>query len=68
MHSVCRCDEEEIKKVQINSSLNVKRAVIYPTNDLMNEGSQNPYRIMDLQEIKTTWHPIENIGGGGGGY
>lgn len=51
-------DEDEIKKVQVNSSLNVKRAVVYSTDDWMMEGAQNPYRIMDLQEIKTTWHPI----------
>ncbi len=54
----CGNDEEEIKKVQINSSLNVKRAVIYSKDNWMVEDSQNPYRIMDLQEIKTTWHPI----------
>jgi acyl-CoA reductase-like NAD-dependent aldehyde dehydrogenase len=54
----CGSDEEEIKKVQINSSLNVKRAVIYSEDTWMREESQNPYRIMDLQEIKTTWHPI----------
>jgi hypothetical protein len=24
--------------------------------------------IMDTQEIKTTWHPIENIGGAKAGY
>jgi acyl-CoA reductase-like NAD-dependent aldehyde dehydrogenase len=54
----CGSDSEEIKKVQINSSLNVKRAVIYSKDNWMNEDSQNPYRIMDFQEIKTTWHPI----------
>ncbi len=54
----CGSDVEEIKKVQINSSLNVKRSVIYSKNDWMEEGAQNPYRIMDFQEIKTTWHPI----------
>ena len=54
----CGDDIEEIKKVQVNSSLNVKRAVISSKNDWMKENSQNPYRIMELQEIKTTWHPI----------
>ena len=24
---------------------------------------QSPYLIMDTQEIKTTWHPVENIAG-----
>jgi acyl-CoA reductase-like NAD-dependent aldehyde dehydrogenase len=54
----CGSDEEEIKKVQINSSLNVKRAVIYPDDNWFSEEAQSPYRIMDLQEIKTTWHPV----------
>jgi hypothetical protein len=34
----------------------------------MLENSQGAHFIMDLQEIKTTWHPIENIGGGGAKY
>jgi acyl-CoA reductase-like NAD-dependent aldehyde dehydrogenase len=51
-------DSTEIKTVQVNSSLNVKRAVVYSPDNWMGEESQNPYRIMDLQEIKTTWHPI----------
>lgn len=54
----CGDEMEDIKKVQVNSSLNVKRAVIYSKNNWMDEDTQNPYRIMDLQEIKTTWHPI----------
>jgi len=54
----CGSDSGEIKKVKENSSLNVKRAIVYPKDDWMDELTQNPYRIMDLQEIKTTWHPI----------
>ena len=27
----------------------------------------NPYFILDTQEVKTTWHPIEKGQGGGGG-
>ena len=54
----CGSDEEEIKKVQMNSSLNVKRAVTYSEDNWFSDEAQNPYRIMDLQEIKTTWHPI----------
>lgn len=43
------------------SSLNVKRSYHWkgPWNK---ETAQNPYLILDLQEIKTTWHPIEQIG------
>ncbi len=54
----CGNEEEEIKKVQINSSLNVKRAVINSKHDWLKENAQDPYRILDMQEIKTTWHPI----------
>jgi hypothetical protein len=51
-------DIEEIKKIKESASLNVKRVSVYNEVDLTNEKSQNPYRVMDLQEIKTTWHPI----------
>jgi hypothetical protein len=30
--------------------------------------AQSPYHILDTQEIKTTWHPIENIGASGAKY
>ena len=29
---------------------------------------ENPYLIGDFQEVKTTWHPIENIGGSTSSY
>ncbi len=48
----------DIKKIQENASLNVKRPLIYTKDNWMDESSQSPHRIMDLQEIKTTWHPI----------
>jgi acyl-CoA reductase-like NAD-dependent aldehyde dehydrogenase len=63
----CRENKEEIKKIQQNASLNVKRAYIYNKKWNSNEG-ENPYMILDLQEIKTTWHPIENIGGAKSSY
>jgi len=62
-----RQDEKEIKAIQELSSLNVKRSFIKSEN-WFNESTQNPYAIMDLQEIKTTWHPIEQIGGTKSGY
>ncbi|MBI3500923.1 MAG: aldehyde dehydrogenase family protein [Bacteroidetes bacterium] len=63
----CRKNSDEIKKVQENSSLNVKRCFIRKENWL-NESSQNPYFILDTTEIKTTWHPVENIGSSKTGY
>ncbi|MBK7762661.1 MAG: aldehyde dehydrogenase family protein [Bacteroidetes bacterium] len=63
----CRDKESEIKAIAENASLNVKRSFVWQY-DWTNEDSQNPYLILDLQEIKTTWHPIENIGIGGAKY
>ena len=64
------CDDDaEIKKMmQEKASLNVKRIFVYNGIDWTTDKGQSPYFIQDLQEIKTTWHPVENIGGAGGGY
>lgn len=63
----CRKDAAEQKTIAENASLNVKRVFTW-NKDWTKAESQNPYLIMDLQEIKTTWHPIEKIGVGGAKY
>lgn len=63
----CRNNKEEVKLIGENASLNVKR-VFYWDKDWNKDDSQNPYMILDLQEIKTTWHPVENIGVSGSKY
>lgn len=63
----CRSNKEEAKIISENSSVNVKRSFNW-NKDWTKEENQNPYLILDLQEIKTTWHPIENIGIGGAKY
>jgi acyl-CoA reductase-like NAD-dependent aldehyde dehydrogenase len=63
----CRDNKTEIKTIGENSALNVKRPFFWQHNWSKAEG-QNPYLILDVQEIKTTWHPIENIGIGGAKY
>jgi len=45
----------------------VKRAFNWSQHDWAKEG-EDPYLILDTQELKTTWHPIENISGGKAGY
>ncbi len=47
---------------------NVKRVFIHNKANSLDEKAQGPYHIFDLQEIKTTWHPIENIGAAKAGY
>jgi acyl-CoA reductase-like NAD-dependent aldehyde dehydrogenase len=64
----CEKDAAAQQLIKEKSSLNVKRVVIYDKADWMSEKAQSPYFIMDFQEIKTTWHPIENIGGAKAGY
>lgn len=51
-------EKEEIKKIEELSSLNVKRALCWNNFNWTDDQAQNPYLIMDLQEIKTTWHPV----------
>ncbi|PBQ32230.1 aldehyde dehydrogenase [Sphingobacteriaceae bacterium] len=63
----CGSKKEAIKSIQQNCSLNVKR-FFHWNKDWLKEENQNPYLILDLQEVKTTWHPIENIGIGGAKY
>ena len=46
---------------------NVKRVHRFEA-DPLEASAQDPYLIMDFQEIKTTWHPIENIGGSSSSY
>jgi acyl-CoA reductase-like NAD-dependent aldehyde dehydrogenase len=59
VNSIVYCGDErdEIKKVKESASLNVKRVSVY-NDDQYSDKCQSGYRIMDLQEIKTTWHPI----------
>jgi acyl-CoA reductase-like NAD-dependent aldehyde dehydrogenase len=64
----CEKDAATKKMLQEKSALNVKRVIIYDNINWYAEEGQSPYFIHDTQEIKTTWHPIENIGGGGAKY
>jgi acyl-CoA reductase-like NAD-dependent aldehyde dehydrogenase len=56
--------EKELKE---SAALNLKRISTY-NKDWMKSDSQDLYMIADCQEVKTTWHPIENIGGASSSY
>jgi len=64
----CEKDTDIQKMIREKSAANLKRVHFYDTIDWYSEKGQSPYFIMDNQEIKTTWHPVENIAGAGGGY
>ncbi len=60
-------DEEQWKTLGILAADNVKR-VSRLSKDWTNPENQDLYQIAETLEIKTTWHPIENIGGASSGY
>lgn len=70
VNAILSCEKNGgIKKIiQEKASLNMKRVVLYDELNWLDSSSESPYLIMDTQEIKTTWHPIENIGGAKAGY
>ena len=58
---------EHVSDVQLASVDNLKRVRIYSNNfSLIKE--QGIQFITDFQELKTTWHPIEKIGGASSSY
>lgn len=64
----CESDKATQQLIREKSAVNVKRSFFYDKTHWMDAHAQSPYFITDLQEIKTTWHPIENIGGAKAGY
>jgi acyl-CoA reductase-like NAD-dependent aldehyde dehydrogenase len=64
----CENDATHHKLIQEKAALNVKRVYFYDKVNWQSADAENPYFILDTQEIKTTWHPIENIGGAKAGY
>jgi len=54
----CGNESEEIKLVQENAALNVKRPVVYSDENWFDKNTQDPYRILNTLETKTTWHPV----------
>ena len=64
----CENNSDMHKMMREKSASNLKRIHFYDGINWEKPEGQSPYRILDCQEIKTTWHPIENIAGSGGGY
>ncbi len=64
------CENDSTVKAMMRekSALNLKRIFFYDQIKWETESGQSPYFIIDTQEIKTTWHPVENIAGAGSGY
>ena len=54
---------EDNPEAQKAAAENVKRFIVWDRKE-----ERSPYLISQLQEVKTTWHPIEQISGSGSGY
>jgi acyl-CoA reductase-like NAD-dependent aldehyde dehydrogenase len=54
----CDAEADDAADIQVRAAGNLKRVVDRAGTDWSKENAQNPYRIKDTQEIKTTWHPI----------
>ena len=64
----CVGDKETDKMIREKASMNLKRVVDRSSVNWSSADAQSPYLIMDTNEIKTTWHPIENVGASKAGY
>ncbi len=58
-------NEKIWKEIELSAHHNVKRVHRLDANS---DEMLSPYPIMNFQEVKTTWHPIEKISGAGSGY
>lgn len=61
------CRDKHLVRIKENASLNVKRVSDWSDKDWYKDG-EDPYLLLETQEVKTTWHPIENIAGAKSGY
>lgn len=61
------CRDKHLVLIKENASLNVKRVSDWSDKDWYEDG-EDPYLLLETQEVKTTWHPIENIAGAKSGY
>ena len=51
---LCSSDSDEKRALELEAAENLKRVSVHPNKSL----KEDPYRITDFQEVKTTWHPI----------
>ncbi|MBM3413020.1 MAG: aldehyde dehydrogenase [Bacteroidetes bacterium] len=70
VNAVVCFDQEKAdwQKIQENGAGHIKRTFQWNAKQMDTADGQSPYFIMDLQEVKTTWHPIQTIVSKGGAY
>lgn len=60
--------KDQSKELYQLATSNVKRVIEPEKVDWKEEYWESPYHILHLQEVKTTWHPIERISASGSKY
>ncbi len=60
LNAVVCCDLgfDETKQLQTTAVENLKRIILLNQENWLDENIESPYRILEVQEVKTTWHPI----------
>lgn len=61
-------DSKTATELEILATENLKRVRKWSKEAINGNDIENPYSIQDFLETKTTWHPIEQIGGASAGY
>ncbi|MDE0771408.1 MAG: aldehyde dehydrogenase family protein [Salibacteraceae bacterium] len=64
----CGSDKKVIIDLKEKSADNLKRIAHYSTDAILSDSGESPYFIKTLNEVKTTWHPIEKVGAVGSSY
>lgn len=64
----CEKQTDQQQLLREKATANLKRVFFYDEVKWDSPAGQSPYFILDTQEIKTTWHPVETIAGSGSGY
>lgn len=61
-------DKKVIESIKNKSAENLKRVRVWDNKSILSSEFESPYSIKEFLEVKTTWHPIEQIGGASSGY
>mgnify|MGYP003654180323 FL=1 len=59
---------KEATQLEELATENLKRVRSWSAKKVNSDEVENPYSIQDFLETKTTWHPVEQIGGATAGY
>lgn len=68
VNSIVIVGKVDQKSLGAEAAVNIKRVHFTHSELLNSDDYENPYEISKFTEVKTTWHPIEQIGGSSPSY